>query len=137
MTKDCINICLSDSSATPLAAAIRWLIKANICKKRSQTENRSLAFESRKEYVDSQMEHVQFNELSRFKLMDSNIKLPDLLDSEILENTLNAQPMGINSISRRGWKFWKKIIILIFETKKNEIMLEIQVLIYVYMVNSW
>ena len=46
------------------------------------------------------MEHVQINELSRFKLIDSNIKLVDLMDSEPLEDTLNAEPVGINSISR-------------------------------------
>jgi len=100
LIKDSINLCLTNHSPTSLAAAIRWLIRAKICKKRSQTENKSLAFESRKELIDSQMEHVQVNELSRFKLMDSNVQLSDLLISEQLEESLNAQPVGINSIAR-------------------------------------
>ena len=42
-----------------LAAACRWLIRAKICKKRSATMEMSLAFETSRDLIAQQMNHVQ------------------------------------------------------------------------------
>ena len=41
-----------------IASAIRWLIKARVCKKKQQTESKSLAFEKVRELIDSHIARV-------------------------------------------------------------------------------
>lgn len=56
-----ISILLEDSTSKSIAPAIRWLIRAKICKKKPQTETKSLAFGSVKELLDCHLEHIEAN----------------------------------------------------------------------------
>ena len=56
--KNQISILLHGSTDMSIASAIRWLIKARVCKKKQQTESKSLAFEKVRELIDSHIARV-------------------------------------------------------------------------------
>ena len=63
--KNQISILLHGSTDMSIASAIRWLIKARVCKKKQQTESKSLAFEKVRELIDSHIVRVATRKLQK------------------------------------------------------------------------
>ena len=63
--KNQISILLHGSTDMSIASAIRWLIKARVCKKKQQTESKSLAFEKVRELIDSHIVRVATRKLRK------------------------------------------------------------------------
>ena len=63
--KNQISILLHGSTDMSIASAIRWLIKARVCKKKQQTESKSLAFEKVRELIDSHIARVATRKLQK------------------------------------------------------------------------
>ena len=72
--KNQISILLHGSTDMSIASAIRWLIKARVCKKKQQTESKSLAFEKVRELIDSHIARVVTRKFHPRKIEFSNRK---------------------------------------------------------------
>ena len=105
-----ISILLEDSTSKSIAPAIRWLIRAKICKKKPQTETKSLAFGSVKELLDCHLEHIEGNSQTQeivgtfahtdFKNSFSNNVSTNWLITVSEKVITNRAPMS--------WTSWKK-----------------------------
>ena len=92
ITKELILFAIEKFKPKDISDAIRWLVKAKVCKKLPRTDAKSLAFETVKELVENQMDGLIINEFSKHKLQDQLIRKSDFTQGSEVLKELDSNP---------------------------------------------
>lgn len=99
VTKELLNFVLGKKKPSEIGNAIKWLVRAKMCKKKARTDSKSLALETVREFVEGLMEELVMNELSKAKILDTLIRQVDFINGMkiIKEHDQNSESTVIDN----------------------------------------